>query len=76
MFALHPHFDRDQYRPAYSIGMQVKLAGSMAGVRQFLSDLTHITNSDAVDVLDNYTPNNEAMKDVFAFWDDPVPGLE
>lgn len=75
MFTLRSQFDRDRFRSVYSIGTQVGLAGSMAGVRQFLADLAFITTPDATAVLDNYAPEKEATKDVFAFRDDPMPGL-
>ncbi|XVH33259.1 class I SAM-dependent methyltransferase (plasmid) [Haloferacaceae archaeon DSL9] len=75
MFNLRSHFDRDRFRSAHSIGTQVGLAGSMAGVRQFLDDLAYVTTPDATAVLDNYAPEKESTKDVFAFRDDPMPGF-
>lgn len=75
MFTLRSHFDRDRFQSAHSIGTQVGLAGSMAGVRQFLDDLAFVTTPDATAVLDNYDPEKEATEDVFAFRDDPMPGL-
>lgn len=75
MFALRDHFDRDCFRSAHSIGTQVGLAGSMAGVRQFLDDLAFVTTPDATAVLDNYAPEKEATKDAFGFRGDPAPGL-
>ncbi|MFW5950149.1 MAG: class I SAM-dependent methyltransferase [archaeon] len=75
MFSLREHFDRNRFRSAHSIGTQVGLAGSMAGVRQFLGDLALVTTSDATAVLDNYAPEKESTEEVFAFRDDPLPGL-
>lgn len=75
MFDLCGHFDRDRFRSAHSIGTQVGLAGSIAGVRQFLSDLAYVTTPDAAAILDNYAPEREHTKDVFAFRDDLMPGL-
>lgn len=75
MFTLRDHFERNRFRSAHSIGTQVGLAGSMAGVRQFLADLAFVTTPDATAVLDNYAPEKEPTKDVFAFRDDPTPGL-
>lgn len=75
MFSLREHFDRSRFRSAHSIGTQVGLAGSMAGVRQFLGDLAFVTTSDATAVLDNYAPEKESIEEVFAFRDDPMPGL-
>lgn len=75
MFTLRRHFDRNQFRSAHSIGTQIGLAGSMAGVRQFLADLAFVTTPDATAVLDNYAPEKEATEDVFAFRDDPTPGF-
>jgi len=75
MFAPREHFSRDRFRSAHAIGTQIGLAGSMAGVRQFLCDLAFVTTPDATAVLDNYAPENEATTEVFAFRDDPTPGL-
>lgn len=75
MFTLSEHFDRDRFRSVHSIGTQVGLAGSLPGVRQFLDDLAFVTTPDATAVLDNYAPEQKLTKDVFAFRDDPMPGL-
>jgi SAM-dependent methyltransferase len=75
MFDLRDHFDRDRFQSAHAIGTQVGIAGSMAGVRQFLDDLAFVTTPNATAVLDNYAPENESTKEVFAFRDDPMPGL-
>ncbi|RKD97284.1 methyltransferase domain-containing protein [Halopiger aswanensis] len=75
MFALREQFDRDRFRSAHAIGTQIGLAGSMAGVREFLVDLAHVTTPDATAVLDNYAPELEATSDAFAYREDPTPGL-
>lgn len=75
MFALPNYFERDRFRSAHAIGTQVGLAGSMTGVREFLNDLAYVTTPDAAVVLDNYAPSKAAMEDVFAYRDEPTPGL-
>jgi hypothetical protein len=75
MFSLRDHFPRDRFRAAHAIGTQVGLAGSMAGVRQFLGALAVVTTPDATAVLDNYAPEQAATAEVFAVRPDPRPGL-
>lgn len=75
MFSLTQFFDRDRFRSAQAIGTQVGLAGSMAGVREFLADLAYVTTPGAAAVLDNYDPHTAAAEDVFAYRADPTPGL-
>lgn len=75
MFALREHFERDRFRSALAYGTQVGLAGSLAGVRQFLGDLAHVTTPDATAVLHNYAPEKPATREVFAYRQDPAPGL-
>lgn len=75
MFSLPAQFDRDRFRSAQAIGTQVGLAGSMAGVRAFLGDLATVTTADATAVIDNYAPELDATTDVFAYREDPAPGL-
>lgn len=75
MFSLSEHFDRDRFRSAHAIGTQVGLAGSMAGVREFLGDLAAVTTEDATAVIDNYAPELQETAGVFAYREDPAPGL-
>lgn len=75
MFALPESFERDRFRSAYARGTQVQLAGSMAGVREFLSDLARVTTPDATAVFDGYAPELDATEEVFAYREDPAPGL-
>ncbi len=75
MFALRETFGRNRFRTALSIGTQLGLAGSMAGVRAFLEELAYVTTPDATAILDNYAPEKEQTADVFAYREDPAPGL-
>lgn len=75
MFSLQDHFSRDRFQSAHAIGTQVGLAGSIAGVRQFLNDLAFVTTADATAIFDNYAPEKEATKAIFAYRDDLMPGL-
>lgn len=75
MFSLRDHFSRDRFHSAHSIGTQIGLAGSMSGVREFLDDLAYVTTPDATAVFDNYAPETEATKSMFAYREDPMPGL-
>lgn len=47
----------------------------MAGVRQFLDGLAFVTTANVTAVLDNYAPEKRSTEGVFAFRDDPLPGL-
>lgn len=75
MFSLREHFERDRFRSAFALGTQVQLAGSMQGVRQFLGELAFVTTHDATVVLHGYAPELEITKDIFAYREDPSPGL-
>ncbi|MCU4751654.1 class I SAM-dependent methyltransferase [Halobacteria archaeon AArc-curdl1] len=75
MFALREHFERNRFRSALSIGTQLGLAGSIAGVRRFLSDLAYVTTPDATAILDNYAPEQPRTRETFAYRPDPAPGL-
>lgn len=75
MFSLRNYFNRDRFNSAHAIGTQIGLAASMGGVRQFLDDLAFVTTPGATAVLDNYDPIRAAEKEVFAFREDPSPGL-
>ncbi len=75
MFDLSQGFDRDRFRSAFAIGTQVGLAGSMDGLREFLSDLAHVTDPDGRAVLDCYDPGCEGASDMLGFREDPTPGL-
>ncbi|NGM71077.1 class I SAM-dependent methyltransferase [Natronolimnobius sp. AArcel1] len=75
MFALREYFEHDRFRSAHAIGTQVGLAGSMAGVREFLADLASVTTPDATAVLDNYAPELEATAEAFGYREDSAPGF-
>lgn len=75
MFALRDAFHRDQFRSAMAIGTQVSLAGSLDGLRQFLSDLAYVTMPDATAVFDGYDPEYESTKEKIDYYEDPTPGL-
>lgn len=75
MFSLREHFDRDRFRSAIAVGTQLGLVGSMAGLRQFLSDLAHVTTPDATAILDNYGPAEGAAQNIFGYREDPTPGF-
>jgi len=75
VFDLHGGFDRDRFRSAFAVGTQAGLAGSMDGLRAFLSDLAHVTDPDGRAVLDCYDPETEAASDMLGFREDPTPGL-
>ncbi len=75
MFALRETFDRDRFRSAHAIGTQVGLAGSMAGVREFLSDPAFVTTPAATAVLDDTVPARAVAEDLFGVREDPAPGL-
>jgi hypothetical protein len=75
MFALRERFDRDRFRSALARGTQPGLAGSMAGLREFLGDLAFVTTPDAAAILDCYDPDREGTTDLLGFREDPTPGL-
>lgn len=75
MFALRETFERDRFRAVLAHGTQLGLAGSMAGLRQFLDDLASVTADGATAVLDCYDPKHEEASDLLGFRDDPTRGL-
>jgi len=75
MFALRNSFGRDRFASALAEGTQLGLAGSMDGLRAFLSDLAHVTTPDATAMLDCYDPTVDSCADLLGYRDDPAPGL-
>jgi len=75
MFSLREHFERARFRSAFALGTQVQLVGSMQGLRQFLGDLAFVTTHDGTVVLHGYAPELEITKDIFAYREDPTPGV-
>lgn len=75
MFALRAAFDRDRFRSALCIGTQVGLAGSLAGLGEFLADLAHVTTPDATAVLDSYDPAALESEELLGYRGDPRAGI-
>jgi SAM-dependent methyltransferase len=75
MFDLSGRFDRDRFRSAFAIGTQSGLAGSLAGLRAFLSGLAYVTDPEGRAVLDCYDPGAGGAADLLGFREDPTPGL-
>jgi hypothetical protein len=75
MLALRATFDRDRFRSAFAHGTQLGVAGSMAGLREFLGDLAHVTGPEATAVVDSDDPDHERAPDILGFRPDPTPGL-
>lgn len=75
MFSLREQFDRDRFRSALSRGTQLGLVRSMAGLREFLGDLAHVTTPDATAVLDGYDPTYTRTEELLGYRPDPTPGL-
>lgn len=72
MFSLREGFERDRFETAYSVGTQVGLAKSVAGLREFLGDLAHVTSPTATALFDGYDPTQERTRDLIGFRDDPA----
>jgi len=75
MFALRNRFERDRFQSALVIGTQLCLAGSMDGLRGFLTDLAHVTTPDATAVVHSYDPTFDGTGELLGFRPDPTPGL-
>lgn len=75
MFALGESFECDRFRSVLAHGTQLGLAGSMAGLREFLADLAFVTTDAATAVVDGYDPEHEAAADLLGYPDDPTSGL-
>jgi hypothetical protein len=75
MFALRESFERDRFASALAEGTQLGLAGSMDGLRTFLSDLAHVTTPDATTLVDCYDPTVEGTAELLGYRADPAPGL-
>jgi len=75
MFALRDRFPRDRFRGVNAYGTQVGLAGSIAGLRQFLGDLAHVTTPDATAAIDGYDPERGDAGEMLGYRHDPTPGL-
>jgi hypothetical protein len=75
MFALREVFERDRFRSALAFGTQVRLTGSMQGLREFLGDLAHVTTPDGTALLHGYDPDRKATAEILGYRTDPTPGL-
>jgi len=75
MFALRETFERDRFRSALAFGTQVGLAGSTAGLREFLTDLAYVTTPDATAVFDGFDPSETATTELLDYRPDPAPGF-
>ncbi len=75
MFALRETFDRDRFASALAYGTQAGLAGSVDGLRTFLSDLAHVTTPDGTAVVDAYDPTALEPDELLGYRTDPAPGL-
>jgi len=75
MFDLRETFDRDRFQSALAYGTQAGLAGSMAGLRQFLHDLDAVTLPEGTAIIDSYDPESEETSELLGYRPDPTPGL-
>lgn len=75
MFVLADAFDRNRFNSALVYGTQVGLAGSMAGVRDFLEEVATVTSQNATLVLDSYDPDREETTELLGYRPDQSPGL-
>lgn len=75
MFALPDQFARDRFGSVLVNGTQAGLAGSIHGLRSFLTDLAVITRPDATVVLDSYDPAVDTTTELLGYRADPSPGL-
>ncbi|MFC7045226.1 methyltransferase domain-containing protein [Halobacteriaceae archaeon GCM10025711] len=65
-------FPRDRFRSALVNGTQVGLAGSLAGVSEFLADLAFVTDEHGVAAVDNYHPPALDPDAFFGYRPDPA----
>jgi len=75
MFSLREQFGRDRFGSALAFGTQVGLAGSMDGLRTFLSELAYVTDPDATAAIDCYDPERDGTSELLGYRSDPTPGL-
>lgn len=75
MFSLRETFDRDQFGSILSIGTQLGLARSLAGIRAFLADAAHVTTPDATAVVDSYDPAENETRELPGYRPDVRPGI-
>ena len=75
MFDVRETFDRDRFESTLAIGTQLGLAGSFRGDSQLVSDLAHVTTSDARAVVDTYDPTRADTSGLVGYRSLPEPGL-
>lgn len=68
-------FPRDRFRTALVNGTQAGLAGSLPGVRAFLSDLASVADDEGVVVVDSYDPGAIDPAEFFGYRPDPRRGI-
>ncbi|WP_458207554.1 class I SAM-dependent methyltransferase [Haladaptatus sp. NG-SE-30] len=68
-------FPRDRFRSALVNGTQIGITQSLAGARDFLSDLARITDESGVVVVDNYDPTKLDPEEFFGYRPDPRSGV-
>ncbi|WP_266079350.1 class I SAM-dependent methyltransferase [Haladaptatus caseinilyticus] len=73
MFELE--FPRNRFQSALVNGTQIGLAQSLAGARDFLTDVARITADDGVTVVDNYDPSALDPSEFFGYRPDPRRGV-
>lgn len=66
---------RDRFCSVIAIGTQLGLAGSIPGVRAFLSDLALVTDEGAVALVDSYDPAGLDPETFIGYRPDPRPGV-
>ncbi|WP_049969223.1 class I SAM-dependent methyltransferase [Haladaptatus cibarius] len=75
MDMLELEFPRDGFQSALVNGTQIGLTQSLAGARDFLSDLARITDEDGVTIVDNYDPTKLDSERFFGYRPDPRRGV-
>lgn len=68
-------FQSNRFRSVLCKGTQLGLAGSLAGVRQFLSDLAVVTDDEGQAVVDNYDPAELDPESFGGYRSDPRDGV-
>lgn len=68
-------FQPNRFRSALVIGTQLGLAGSLPGVRTFLSDLAVATDGRAEAIVDSYDPAGLDPETFIGYRPDPRPGV-
>lgn len=75
MFALGETFGAESFQSVLSVGTQLGLATSVAGLEAFFDDLATVTTADATAVVDAYDPTYDGASGMLGYRGDPTPGL-